>query len=235
MKFNNKRDSPDCILTKIVLISYLLSHIIMFFVMYNPWVYKRVYCPTITETETTIETEPTNTTYVAENIECIQPKSAMIPETVMVEIEEEPTYYDTLTAEEINMIEVTVQHEVGKLSPQYKRLIAELIYNRLLSEHYPNDVKEMLFQKNQFTGINNWYHPSFPVDDETKEIVKEVFSKEDTPHNATAYYNPELSDPQASEWFETSEYMTYLFSHSEESYGVTYTTRFFATEIPNDD
>lgn len=222
MKLINKRDSPDCTLTKIILISYLLSNIIMFFVLYNPWGYKRVYCP--------IETEPVITTYVAENIDYIQPRSAMMPETI-VEIEEEPTYYDTLTAEEINMIEVTVQHEVGKLSPQYKRLIAELIYNRLLSEHYPNDVKEMLFQKNQFTGINRWYYPSFPVDDETKEIVKEVFSKENTTHNATAYYNPELSDPDAVEWFETSEYMTYLFSHSEESYGITYTTRFFATTI----
>ena len=234
MKFSNKRDSPNCPLTKIVLISYLLSNIIMFFVMYNPWVYKRVYYPTITDT--TIQTEPVNTTtYVTENVDYIQPKSAMTLETVVVEIKEEPTYYDTLTAEEINMIEVTVQHEVGKLSPQYKRLIAELIYNRLLSEHYPNDVKEMLFQKNQFTGINKWYYPSFPVDDETKEIVRDVFSKEDTPHNATAYYNPELSDPKAAEWFEASEYMTYLFSHSEESYGVTYTTRFFATEIPNGD
>ena len=224
MKLINKRDSPDCTLTKIILISYLLSNAIMFFVLYNPWGYKQSYRSTETETE------PVITTYVVENIDYIQPKSAMMPETV-VEIEEEPTYYDTLTAEEINMIEVTVQHEVGKLSPQYKRLIAELIYNRLLSEHYPNDVKEMLFQKNQFTGINNWYHPSFPVDDETKEIVKEVFSKETTPHNATAYYNPELSDPEAIEWFETSEYMTYLFSHSEESYGVNYTTRFFATTI----
>lgn len=234
MKFNNKRDSPDYTLFKIVLISYLLSNAIMLFVMYNPHTYKRVYCPTEIETETTIETEPVITTYAVENIDYIQPKSAMTLETVVVEIEEEPTYYDTLTAEEINMIEVTVQHEVGKLSPQYKRLIAELIYNRLLSEHYPDDVKEMLFQKNQFTGINKWYYPSFPVDDETKEIVRDVFSKETVPHNATAYYNPELSDPKAAEWFEASEYMTYLFSHSEESYGVTYTTRFFATEIPND-
>ena len=203
--------------------------------MYNPHTYKRVYCPVTpvtTETEITIETEPTETTYEVENIDYIQPKSAMTLETVVVETKE-PTYYDTLTEAEINMIEVTVQHEVGKLSPQYKRLIAELIYNRLLSEHYPNDVKEMLFQKNQFTGINRWYHPSFPVDDETKEIVKEVFSKETTPHNPTAYYNPELSDPEAIEWFETSEYMTYLFSHSEESYGVTYTTRFFETKIDN--
>ena len=230
MKLINKRDSPDCTLTKIILISYLLSNIIMFFVLYNPWGYKQSYCSTETETDAIIETEPVITSYVTENIDYIQPKSAMTLETVMVETKE-PTYYDTLTAEEINMIEVTVQHEVGKLSPQYKRLIAELIYNRLLSEHYPNDVKEMLFQKNQFTGINRWYYPSFPVDDETKEIVKEVFSKETTPHNATAYYNPELSDPEAVEWFETSEYMTYLFSHSEESYGVNYTTRFFATTI----
>lgn len=143
------------------------------------------------------------------------------------------TYYDKLTDNEINMIEVTVQHEVGNLSYQYKRLITELIYNRLMSEDYPNDVQEMLFQEEQFTGINNWYHPEFPVDDETKRIVKDVLSKETTPHNATAYYNPELSDPNAVEWFESSEYMVYLFSHSEESYGITYTTRFFATDIPS--
>ena len=234
MKFNNKRDSPDYTLFKIVLISYLLSNIIMLFVFYNNCTNKCTYRQMnySTTTETTIETEPV-TTYEIENIDYVQSKSNMEAETFVVEIEEEPTYYDTLTAEEINMIEVTVQHEVGKLSPQYKRLIAELIYNRLLSEHYPDDVKEMLFQKNQFTGINKWYYPSFPVDDETKEIVRDVFSKEDTPHNATAYYNPELSDPKAVEWFETSEYMTYLFSHSEESYGVTYTTRFFETKIDN--
>ena len=101
MKFNNKRDSPDCTLTKIILISYLLSNVIMFFVMYNPWAYKRVYCPvTPVTTETTIETEPVITTYVVENIDYIQPKSAMIPETV-VEIEEEPTYSPILE-EDIN-------------------------------------------------------------------------------------------------------------------------------------
>lgn len=231
MKFNNKRDSPDYTLFKIILISYLLSNIIMFFVMYNPWGYKRVYCPTETGTETIIETEPVITTYVAENIDYIQPKSAVTLETIVVEIEEEPTYYDTLTAEEINMIEVTVQHEVGGLSPLYKRLISELIYNRLKLDYYPNDVKSMLFQEKQFTGINDWYSPDFPVDDETKQIVRDVFSKKTTSHNATAYYNPAESTQTNTEWFETSEYMTYLFSYSEESYGITYTTRFFATTI----
>ena len=42
-----------------------------------------------------------------------------------------------------------------------------------------------------------------------------------------------MAHPEAVEWFETSEYMTYLFSHSEESYGITYTTRFFETKIDN--
>ena len=79
MKFNNKRDSPDCTLTKIILISYLLSNVIMFFVMYNPWAYKRVYCHTETETETTIETEPVITTYVVENIDYIHGRFLRVP------------------------------------------------------------------------------------------------------------------------------------------------------------
>ncbi len=137
------------------------------------------------------------------------------------------TYYDTLTAEEISLIEVTIQHEVGGLSKTYKRLIAELIYNRLKSDIYPDTVKEMLFQENQFIGIESWYYPAYPVDDETKAVVKEVFSKDSTTHDALAYYNPALSCEEAVIWFEYSGDMQFLFDYSEENWGIVYTTRFF--------
>ena len=42
----------------------------------------------------------------------------------------EPTLYETLSDEEIYLLEVTIQHEVGNFSKEYKRLVAELIYNR---------------------------------------------------------------------------------------------------------
>jgi len=137
------------------------------------------------------------------------------------------TYYDTLTAEEISLIEVTIQHEVGGLSKTYKRLIAELIYNRLKSDIYPDTVKEMLYQENQFIGIESWYYPDYPVDDETKAVVKEVFSKDTTTHQALAYYNPALSCREAVIWFEYSGDVQFLFDYSEESWGIVYTTRFF--------
>ncbi len=147
---------------------------------------------------------------------------------VQTEEKQQPeTYYDTLTPEEISLIEVTIQHEVGGLSATYKRLIAELIYNRLRSDIYPDTVKEMLYQENQFIGIESWYYPDYPVDDETKAVVKEVFSKDTTTHQALAYYNPALSCEEAIIWFEYSGDVQFLFDYSEESWGIVYTTRFF--------
>lgn len=136
-------------------------------------------------------------------------------------------FYNSLTDEEINMIEVTVQHEVGDFSAEYKRLVAEIIYNRIKSEEFPNTVKDVLFQKNQFTNINNWYSPDYPVDTATKQIIKEVFSKDETSHKALYYYNPYYSTPKAIEWFEHSGDVEYLFSHTEISWGIAYETRFF--------
>lgn len=136
-------------------------------------------------------------------------------------------FYNSLTAEEINMIEVTVQHEVGDFSAEYKKLIAEIIYNRIKSEEFPNTVEEVLFRQNQFTGINNWYSPDYPVDDVTKQVVKEVFSQEETSHNAVYYYNPDYSTQESIEWFEYSGDVEYLFSHTEISWGIAYESRFF--------
>lgn len=150
------------------------------------------------------------------------------PRVQFVEIPEQPlTLYDTFTDEEINLVEVTVQHEVGNFSDDYKTLIAELIYNRLVSEDFPDTVKEVLFQEKQFCGIERWYSPDFEVDDTTKSVVEEVFSKDDTQHNATYYYNPELSDYDSVVWFEYSGDVEFLFEHTEKSWGVDYTTRFF--------
>ena len=137
------------------------------------------------------------------------------------------TYYDGLTAEEINLLEVVVQHEVGNLSKTYKTLIAELLYNRLKSGIYPSNVKEMLYQEGQFQGIEEWYSPNFEVDAETRQVIKEVFSKGNTTHKATAYYNPDLSSKEGIEWFENSGDVEFLFEYEEESWGVIYRTRFF--------
>ena len=137
------------------------------------------------------------------------------------------TFYENLTADEVHLIEVVVTHEVGYFTKEYQTLVAEVIYNRIKSDYFPNTVKEVLYQKNQFTGIENWYSKDCQVSETTKEVVKEVFSKDKTTHEATYYYNPDYSCKTSIKWFENSGDVEYLFSFSQTSWGITYTTRFF--------
>ena len=143
------------------------------------------------------------------------------------EVEQEKeicTLYTSLTKEEIELIELTVQHEVGNFSKDYKKLIAAIIRNRLESDSFPNTISEVILAKGQFSNGN---YVGVNVDIETQEAVEEVFSMEESPHLATYYYNPELSSYSSIYWFEYSGDIEYLFSYSEEDWGIVYTTRFF--------
>ena len=143
------------------------------------------------------------------------------------EVEQEKeicTLYTSLTKEEIELIELTVQHEVGNFSKDYKKLIAAIIRNRLESDSFPNTISEVILAEGQFS---NGDYVGVNVDIETQEAVEEVFSMEESPHLATYYYNPELSSYSSIYWFEYSGDIEYLFSYSEEDWGIVYTTRFF--------
>lgn len=173
----------------------------------------------------------TRSTYLNKLAELSEPINSIIGQTASDNKNDtttEPvTLYDTLSENEITMIEITIQHEVGNFSKEYKTYVAELIRNRLVSEDFPDTVTEVLFQKSQFQGISNWLYSGITPDKETKEVVKEVFSAEDTSHSATYYYNPKLSEYDSLIWFEYSGDVEYLFEYSEDSWGTTYTTRFF--------
>ena len=157
-----------------------------------------------------------NSSFSSQNIAYLQEE---------VEQEEEIcTLYTSLTKEEIELIELTVQHEVGNFSKDYKKLIAAIIRNRLESDSFPNTISEVILAEGQFS---NGDYVGVNVDIETQEAVEEVFSMEESPHLATYYYNPELSSYSSIYWFEYSGDIEYLFSYSEEDWGIIYTTRFF--------
>lgn len=159
-----------------------------------------------------------NSSFSSQNIVYLQ-------EEVEQEQEEEIcTLYTSLTKEEIELIELTVQHEVGNFSKDYKKLIAAIIRNRLESDSFPNTISEVILAEGQFS---NGDYAGINVDIETQEAVEEVFSMEESPHLATYYYNPELSSYSSIYWFEYSGDIEYLFSYSEEDWGIVYTTRFF--------
>lgn len=174
----------------------------------------------------------TRNTYLNELAELSEPTNSIIVQTASDNkndtTTEPATIYDTLSENEITMIEITIQHEVGNFSKEYKTYVAELIRNRLVSEDFPNTITEVLFQKGQFQGISNWLYSGITPDEETKEVVKEVFSAEGTSHSATYYYNPELSEYDSLVWFEYSGDVQFLFEYAETSWGTTYSARFFS-------
>ena len=159
-----------------------------------------------------------NSSFSSQNIIYLQEKVEQEQE------EEICTLYTSLTKEEIELIELTVQHEVGNFSKDYKKLIAAIIRNRLESDSFPNTISEVILAEGQFS---NGDYAEVNVDIETQEAVEEVFSMEESPHLATYYYNPELSSYSSIYWFEYSGDIEYLFSYSEEDWGIIYTTRFF--------
>lgn len=159
-----------------------------------------------------------NSSFSSQNIVYLQ------EEVEQEEEEEICTLYTSLTKEEIELIELTVQHEVGNFSKDYKKLIAAIIRNRLESDSFPNTISEVILAEGQFS---NGDYVGVNVDIETQEAVEEVFSMEESPHLATYYYNPELSSYSSIYWFEYSGDIEYLFSYSEEDWGIVYTTRFF--------
>ena len=159
-----------------------------------------------------------NSSFPSQNITYLQEKVEQEQE------EEICTLYTSLTKEEIELIELTVQHEVGNFSKDYKKLIAAIIRNRLESDSFPNTISEVILAEGQFS---NGDYVGVNVDIETQEAVEEVFSMEESPHLATYYYNPELSSYSSIYWFEYSGDIEYLFSYSEEDWGIVYTTRFF--------
>lgn len=157
----------------------------------------------------------------------VETKNKIVLDPVMEASKAAETLYDTLTPEEINLVEVTVQHEVGNFSKRYKTYVAEIIYNRLVSEHFPDTIHDVLFQEGQFQGIAFWSNSGIIPDKETTQVVKEVFSSKTPSHNCTFYYNPALSDYESIMWFEYSGDVEYVFSHTETSWGADYETRFF--------
>ena len=164
---------------------------------------------------------------IEETTEAVESTEEIIDYIAIQKATVEPTMYETLTANEILLLETVVQHEVGAFSKDYKTYVAEIIFNRIVSEDFPNTVYEVLFQDGQFQGIENWSVSGIVPDEETKQVVKEVFSKEYPSHDCTFYYNPALSEYDSIVWFEYSGDVEYVFSHTETDWGIEYTTRFF--------
>lgn len=79
----------------------------------------------------------------------------------------------SLTEEEINLIALVTMAEAEGESEEGKRLVIDTILNRVESEHFPNTVSGVIYQRNQFTSMWNGRVDRCCVQDDICELVRE--------------------------------------------------------------
>lgn len=78
-----------------------------------------------------------------------------------------------LNADEIDILAQLTMAEAEGECEEGQRLVIDTVLNRIKSETFPNDLREVIFQKGQFSCIKNGrYDKCYPTDD-IRELIKE--------------------------------------------------------------
>lgn len=80
----------------------------------------------------------------------------------------------TVTDEEREILYRIVEAEATDGTKQQKKNVASCILARVESKDFPNTVKDVVFEKNQFTPLYDGRYYSVKITDSTKEAVDEI-------------------------------------------------------------
>ena len=87
----------------------------------------------------------------------------------MTEISEE-IYYDSL-----EYLACLVEAEAGNQDELGKRLVVDVVLNRVDSDEFPDNIYDVINQKNQFESVLNGKINEISPSDDTYEIVRSEF------------------------------------------------------------
>ena len=116
-----------------------------------------------------------------------------------------------VTEEEYENICRIVQTEAGNQDIVGKVLIANVIFNRVASSKFPNDVSSVILSPGQFSPVSNGSFYSCKVSDETRQAVEQALNGVDYSDGALYFMARSAAHRGAVTWFDTA--LTYLFKH----------------------
>lgn len=79
----------------------------------------------------------------------------------------------SLSDEDIDLIALITMAEAEGECEEGKRLVIDTILNRMDSEYFPDTVREVIYQPNQFESVWNGRVDRCHVDDNIRQLVKE--------------------------------------------------------------
>lgn len=135
-----------------------------------------------------IPTEYVHTVYLIVQEET---KEEPVIEEPMIDDPQAPTY----TEEEIKMIAQLTMAEAGNQSELGKRLVIDVVLNRVEHENpqFPDTVKEVIYQKNQFSPIWDGRFEKYYASEENIQLVKEEIERR-TDHDVIFFRTTRYSD-----------------------------------------
>ncbi len=144
----------------------------------------------------------------------IMPAVASGQRVISYQVVEKEFCYD-ISEEDYEVLLRIVEAEAGGEDIEGKMLVAGVVMNRVVSEEFPDTVKEVVFQRSensvQFSPAYSGRYDRVVVSEETIEAVNRVLEGEDISQGALYFVARRHADPENLSWFEQK--LTYLFAH----------------------
>lgn len=126
----------------------------------------------------------------------------------------------SLTKEEIKMMEQIVEAEATGEDIVGKILVANVIFNRIEDEKFPDNVEDVIFQKDgnvyQFSPISDKRFWKVKITSETKEAVQRAMDGEDYSKGALYFMARRLARKSSIKWFDNN--LQWLFKHGDHEF-----------------
>ena len=121
-----------------------------------------------------------------------------------------PIQQFSITDEEIEMLKYIVEQETRGGSYRHKCIVTNVVLNRVKDSRFPNTVREVLLQKNQFSSTWNYYQKRNKPDEKTENAVNAVLNgKERDESNGALYFHSMSSDG----WFSSLSFVMEMEGH----------------------
>lgn len=120
--------------------------------------------------------------------------------------------FDDFSKEDRFILYRIVEAEAGDGNIQAKKNVAHVIFNRLKSKKFANNVRDVVFSKHQFSPISDGRYWKVTIADSTKDAVIKAYEEGDTTGGALYFANMKyVSNAKTRAWFNS---MKCLFTDS---------------------
>lgn len=148
--------------------------------------------------------------YVAQDAFCRQAEAVNLEPAIAADAITETSLIHLGAADYECLLKI-VQSEAGICDQKGKVLIANVVLNRMQSQYFPDTVEEVVYQKNQFSPVENGSIDKVSITDETRQAVSMALSGTDYSEGALFFAARGLADEKSMAWFDES--LDFLFEH----------------------